>query len=88
MNASGISRRLIAFASSLFGWIRGGLAQVSIGASLFFAEISGSAVADVAALGSILIPGMKSKGYPKAVRRGGACRRRRRSRSSSRRRSR
>ncbi|HEY2559435.1 MAG TPA: TRAP transporter large permease [Caldimonas sp.] len=66
MNASGISRRLIAFASSLFGWIRGGLAQVSIGASLFFAEISGSAVADVAALGSILIPGMTSKGYPKA----------------------
>src|SRR5919112_4572564 len=64
MNASGISRRLIAFASSLFGWIRGGLAQVSIGASLFFAEISGSAVADVAALGAILIPGMKSKGYP------------------------
>ncbi len=64
MNASGISRRLIAFASSLFGWIRGGLAHVSIGASMFFAEISGSAVADVAALGSILIPGMKSKGYP------------------------
>ncbi|HSQ81445.1 MAG TPA: TRAP transporter large permease [Casimicrobiaceae bacterium] len=64
MNASGISRRLIAFASSVFGWVRGGLAQVSIGASLFFAEISGSAVADVAALGSILIPGMKSKGYP------------------------
>ncbi|MDQ6621727.1 MAG: TRAP transporter large permease [Pseudomonadota bacterium] len=66
MNASGISRRLIAFASSLFGWIRGGLAHVSIGASLFFAEISGSAVADVAALGSILIPGMKSRGYPAA----------------------
>jgi C4-dicarboxylate transporter DctM subunit len=64
MNASGISRRLIAFASALFGWIRGGLAHVSIGASLFFAEISGSAVADVAALGSILIPGMKAKGYP------------------------
>ena len=64
MNASGISQRLIAFASSLFGWIRGGLAHVSIGASLFFAEISGSAVADVAALGSIMIPGMKAKGYP------------------------
>lgn len=64
MNASGISRRLIAFASSLFGWVRGGLAHVSIGSSLFFAEISGSAVADVAALGSILIPGMKAKGYP------------------------
>ena len=64
MNASGISRRLIAFASAIFGWARGGLAHVSIGASLFFAEISGSAVADIAALGSILIPGMKAKGYP------------------------
>jgi tripartite ATP-independent transporter DctM subunit len=64
MNASGISRRLIAFASALFGWIRGGLAHVSIGSSMFFAEISGSAVADVAALGSVMIPGMKAKGYP------------------------
>ena len=64
MNASGISQRLIAFASAIFGWVRGGLAHVSIGASLFFAEISGSAVADVAALGSIMIPGMKQKGYP------------------------
>jgi tripartite ATP-independent transporter DctM subunit len=64
MNASGISQRLIAFAGALFGWVKGGLAHVSIGASLFFAEISGSAVADVAALGSILIPGMKEKGYP------------------------
>jgi C4-dicarboxylate transporter DctM subunit len=64
MNASGISRRLIAFASALFDWARGGLAHVSIGTSLFFAEISGSAVADIAALGSILIPGMKAKGYP------------------------
>jgi tripartite ATP-independent transporter DctM subunit len=64
MNASGISHRLIAVASALFGWIRGGLAQVSVGASMFFAEISGSAVADIAALGSILIPAMKAKGYP------------------------
>jgi len=67
MNASGISTRLIAFASALLGFIRGGLAMVSIGASMFFAEISGSAVADVSALGSILIPAMKAKGYPKAV---------------------
>lgn len=67
MNASGISRRLIAFASSILGFIRGGLAMVSIGASMFFAEISGSAVADVSALGSILIPAMKAKGYPKAL---------------------
>lgn len=64
MNASGISRRLIAFASAVLGFTRGGLAMVSIGASMFFAEISGSAVADVSALGSILIPAMKSKGYP------------------------
>ncbi len=64
MNSSGISRRLIAFASALLGFIRGGLAMVNIGASMFFAEISGSAVADVAALGSILIPEMKRKGYP------------------------
>ncbi len=63
MNATGISRRLIEFASALVGFIRGGLAMVSISASLFFAEISGSAVADVAALGSILIPAMKKRGY-------------------------
>jgi C4-dicarboxylate transporter, DctM subunit len=64
MNACGISRRLIAFASSLVGFVRGGLAMVAIATSMFFAEISGSAVADVAALGSILIPAMKAKGYP------------------------
>ena len=63
MNATGISRRLIAFAAALVGFIRGGLAMVSISASLFFAEISGSAVADVAALGSILVPAMKKRGY-------------------------
>jgi tripartite ATP-independent transporter DctM subunit len=67
MNASGISQRLIAFASALLGFVRGGLAMVSIGASMFFAEISGSAVADVSALGSILIPAMKQKGYPAPV---------------------
>jgi len=64
MNSSGISRRLIAFVSSLFGFVRGGLAFVTIGSSMVFAEISGSAVADVAALGSILIPAMQRKGYP------------------------
>ncbi len=63
MNAGGISRRLIAFVSALIGFVRGGLAMVNIGVSLFFAEISGSAVADVAALGSILIPEMKRRGY-------------------------
>ena len=67
MNASGISRRLVAFSQALLGFVRGGLAMVSVGASMFFAEISGSAVADVAALGSVLIPAMKKRGYPKAL---------------------
>jgi tripartite ATP-independent transporter DctM subunit len=66
MNASGISHRLIAFASALLGFVRGGLAMVNIGASMFFAEMSGSAVADVAATGSIMIPAMKARGYPSA----------------------
>jgi C4-dicarboxylate transporter, DctM subunit len=65
MNASGISRRLIALSSAVFGFVRGALAQVTIVTSMFFAEISGSAVADAAALGSILIPAMKQKGYSK-----------------------
>ena len=64
MNTGGISKRLIAFASALIGFVRGGLAMVNIAASMFFAEMSGSAVADVAALGSILIPAMKKRGYP------------------------
>ncbi len=63
MNAGGVTRRLIEFVSALIGAVRGGLAMVSIGVSLFFAEISGSAVADVAALGSIMIPEMKKRGY-------------------------
>ncbi len=65
MNAGGISRRLIAFVSALIGFVKGGLAMVNIGVSLIFAEISGSAVADVAALGSVMIPEMKRKGYSK-----------------------
>ncbi len=64
MNHTGISRRLIDFAYALIGFVRGGLAMVNVGVSMFFAEISGSAVADVAAVGSVLIPAMKKKGYP------------------------
>ncbi|HEY5791159.1 MAG TPA: TRAP transporter large permease [Gammaproteobacteria bacterium] len=63
MNAAGITDRLINFISALIGFVRGGLAMVNIGVSLFFAEISGSAVADVAALGSVMIPQMKKRGY-------------------------
>ncbi len=66
MNSSGISLRIINMASALVGHIRGGLAMVNVVDSMFFAEISGSAVADVAALGSIIIPAMVKKGYTPA----------------------
>ena len=65
MNTSSISTRLIAFVTALVGFVKGGLAMVNVMVSLFFAEISGSAVADVAAIGSILIPSMRKKGYEK-----------------------
>ncbi len=65
MNASSISRRLIDLAMAMVGFIKGGLSMVTIGASVFFAEISGSAVAGVSAIGSILIPAMRDKGYSK-----------------------
>lgn len=63
MNTSGISIRLINFVSALIGFVRGGLGMVNVGVSMFFAEISGSAVADVAATGTVLIPEMKRRGY-------------------------
>src|SRR5574337_1554478 len=66
MTTSGISTRLINFASALVGFIRGGLAMATIVASMFFAETSGSAVADAAAIGQVVIPAMAKKGYPKA----------------------
>jgi tripartite ATP-independent transporter DctM subunit len=66
MTTSGISIRLINLASALVGFIRGGLAMVTIVASMFFGEISGSAVAGAAAIGQVVIPAMEKKGYPKA----------------------
>lgn len=63
MSQGGIARRLIIMANALVGWMRGGLAQVNIVASTFFGGISGSALADTASLGSILIPMMKDEGY-------------------------
>mgnify|MGYP005817289611 CR=1 FL=1 len=65
MEKGGISRRLINFANALVGWITGGLAMVSVVASMFFAGISGSAAADSAAVGSVMIPAMAKKGYAK-----------------------
>ncbi|MFQ3621846.1 MAG: TRAP transporter large permease [Spirochaetales bacterium] len=63
MGAGGISRRLIEFSNLLIGRVRGGLALVNVLASMFFGGISGSAVADVSSIGTILIPMMKDKGY-------------------------
>lgn len=63
MNRGGITRRVIDFANALVGHFRGGLAQVNIMSSLFFSGISGSAVADTAAIGSVMIPAMKERGY-------------------------
>ena len=63
MGSGGISEKLIALANSLVGWMRGGLAQVNIVASYFLGGISGSAAADTASLGSILIPMMVDQGY-------------------------
>lgn len=63
MNKVGLSERLIQFCDVLFGRLRGGLAQVNIVSSVVFGGISGSAVADVAALGSIFIPAMRKEGY-------------------------
>jgi tripartite ATP-independent transporter DctM subunit len=63
MNSAGITQRIVRFSNALVGHIRGGLAHVNIVASMFFAGISGSAVADTAALGSILIPAMEEDGY-------------------------
>ena len=63
MNHGGTTRRLIDFANVLVGRIPGGLAHTNIVASMFFGGISGSAVADAAAMGSILVPGMVRKGY-------------------------
>ncbi|WP_134685037.1 TRAP transporter large permease [Brevibacillus migulae] len=63
MNAGGISKRIIQFALALVGHIRGGLGFVAILASILFAGLSGSAVADTAALGAILIPMMVKAGY-------------------------
>ena len=63
MGSGGISQKLIALANALVGWMRGGLAQVNVVASYFFGGISGSAAADTASLGSILIPMMVDEGY-------------------------
>jgi|TARA_B100000315_G_C14591261_1_gene595973 C4-dicarboxylate transporter DctM subunit len=64
MNHGGITRRLVSFSQALIGHVRGGLSHVNIIASMIFSGVSGSAVADTSAIGSVLIPSMKKSGYP------------------------
>ena len=64
MNQGGITGRIIRFANALVGWIKGGLGLTNIAASMLFGGITGTAVADAASLGGVLIPGMKKAGYP------------------------
>ncbi|MEM8854035.1 MAG: TRAP transporter large permease [Pseudomonadota bacterium] len=63
MNRGGITLRLVEFAQALMGHLRGGLAHVNVLSSMLFAGLSGSAVADTSALGSMLIPAMEKQGY-------------------------
>ncbi len=63
MNKGGITERLVEFSQALMGHLRGGLAHVNILSSMLFAGLSGSAVADTSALGSMLIPAMERQGY-------------------------
>lgn len=63
MNTGGITEKIVAFARSLVGHLRGGLAQVNIFTSLLFSSVNGSAMADTAAVGSMMIPTMKKEGY-------------------------
>ncbi|HSI78871.1 MAG TPA: TRAP transporter large permease [Lunatimonas sp.] len=66
MNASGITNRIIKFCNALLGHIRGGLGLANVGASLLFGGISGTAIADTASIGSVMIPAMKKEGYDTA----------------------
>ena len=63
MNRSNITLRLVEFSQAMIGHLRGGLAHVNVLSSMLFAGLSGSAVADVSALGSMLIPAMEAQGY-------------------------
>ncbi|WP_113923682.1 TRAP transporter large permease [Cognataquiflexum aquatile] len=63
MNASGITHRIIQLCNALFGHIRGGLGLANVGASMVFGGISGTAIADTASIGSVMIPAMVKEGY-------------------------
>ena len=63
MHSGGIAIRLVNFASSMVGWIRGGLIPANVMASVIFADMSGSAASDTAAIGNVMLPGMIKRGY-------------------------
>ncbi len=63
MNASGITSRIIRFCNAILGHIRGGLGLANVGASMLFGGISGTAIADTASIGSVMIPAMEKEGY-------------------------
>ncbi|MFT9495068.1 TRAP transporter large permease [Anaerosolibacter sp.] len=63
MNTGGITKRIIEFSNSILGFVRGGLGLANVAASMIFAGISGTALADTASIGGILIPAMKEEGY-------------------------
>ncbi len=64
MNMGGITGRIVRLAQALVGWARGGLGLTNVAASMLFGGISGTAVADAASVGGMMIPGMKKAGYP------------------------
>ncbi len=63
MSKGGLTSKIIDFCSALLGWIRGGLSIVTVGACMIFAGISGSGAADTSAVGSMVVPAMREKGY-------------------------
>src|SRR6266576_3300255 len=67
METSGISLRLVNLANSMVGFIRGGLAMVTVVATMIQSEISGSSVADAAAIGNVVIPAMEKRGYSRTL---------------------
>jgi tripartite ATP-independent transporter DctM subunit len=67
MDTSGISLRLVNMANSLVGFVRGGLAMVTVVATMIQSEISGSSVADAAAIGNVVIPAMEKRGYSRTL---------------------
>ena len=67
MDTSGISLRLVNLANSMVGFIRGGLAMVTVVATMIQSEISGSTDADAAAIGNVVIPAMEKRGYPRSL---------------------